>query len=109
MQIEQAFCRKPVACRPPCLFLLAFRQAEKGLGFTPLPEGDSGKKTMQLRYPSKTLYDSCKTPPNLNFALRIFFFNEGTKILHKNCLPVSSYIVTFVSPNNHLNFTYNEF
>lgn len=67
------------------------------------------KKTMQLRCPSKTLCDSCKTPPNLNFALRTFFFNEGTKILHKNCLPVSSYIVTFVSPNKPLNFTYDEF
>lgn len=63
---------------------------------------------MQLRCPSKTLCDSCKTPPNPFFALRIFF-NEGTKILHKNCLPVSSYIVTFVSPNNYLNFTYDEF
>lgn len=63
---------------------------------------------MQLRYPSKTLYDSCKTPPSPFFALRTFF-NEGTKILHKNCLPVSSYIVTFVSPNNYLNFTYDEF
>lgn len=108
MQIEQAFCRKPVACRPPCLFLLAFQRAEKGLGFTPLPEGDSGKKTMQLRYPSKTLFYSCKTPANLNFALHTFF-NEGTKILHKNCLSVSPYIVTFVSPNNYLNFTYDEF
>ena len=64
---------------------------------------------MQLRCPSKTLYDSCKTPPSPFFALRIFFFNEGTKILHKNCLPVSSYIVTFVSPNNYLNITYDEF
>lgn len=63
---------------------------------------------MQQRCPSKTLCDSCKTPPSPVFALRIFF-NEGTKILHKNCLPVSSYIVTFVSPNNHLNITYNEF
>ena len=63
---------------------------------------------MQLRCPSKTLCDSYKTPPNLNFALRTFF-NEGMKILHKNCLPVSSYIVTFVSPNNYLNFTYDEF
>lgn len=116
MQIEQAFCRKPVACQLLCLFLLAFQRAEKGLGFTPLPEDDSGKKTMQLRYPSKTLFCSCKTlfyscktPPSPFFALRIFFFNEGTKILHKNCLPVSSYIVTFVSPNNHLNITYDEF
>lgn len=96
-------------CRPPCLFLLAFQLAEKVLDFTPLPEGDSGKKTMQLRCPSKTLYDSCKTPASPFFALRTFFFNEGTKILHKNCLPVSSYIVTFVSPNNYLNFTYDEF
>ena len=63
---------------------------------------------MQLRYPSKTLCDSCKTPANLNFALHTFF-NEGTKILHKNCLSVSPYIVTFVSPNNYLNFTYDEF
>ena len=88
---------------------MAFQRAEKGLGFTPLPEGDSGKKTMQLRYPSKTLCDTCKTPPSPFFALRIFFFNEGTKILHKNCLSVSPYIVTFVSPNNYLNFTYDEF
>lgn len=63
---------------------------------------------MRLRCPSKTLCDSCKTPPSPFFALRTFF-NKGTKILHKNCLPVSSYIVTFVSPNNHLNITYNEF
>lgn len=88
---------------------MAFQRAEKGLGFTPLPEGDSGKETMQLRGPCKTLRNPCKTPPNLNFALRTFFFNEGTKILHKNCLPVSFYIVTFVSPNNYLNFTYDEF
>jgi len=73
------------------------------------PRATAAKKTMQLRYPSKTLYDSCKTPPSPFFTLRTFFFNEGTKILHKNCLPVSSYIVTFVSPNNHLNFTYDEF
>uniref|UniRef100_UPI0040254540 hypothetical protein n=1 Tax=Alloprevotella sp. TaxID=1872471 RepID=UPI0040254540 len=79
VQIEQAFCRKPVACRPPCLFLLAFRRAEKGLGFTPLPEGDSGKKTMQLRCPSKTLCDSCKTPPSPFFALHTFFLTKEQK------------------------------
>lgn len=73
MQIEQAFCRKPVACRPPCQFLLAFQRAEKGLDFTPLLEGDSGKKTMQLRYPSKTLCGPRKTPPSPVFTLRIFF------------------------------------
>lgn len=45
----------------------------KGLDFTPLPEGDSGKKTMQLRCPSKTLCGPCKKPPSPFFALPIFF------------------------------------
>uniref|UniRef100_UPI0040279614 hypothetical protein n=1 Tax=Alloprevotella sp. TaxID=1872471 RepID=UPI0040279614 len=109
VQIEQAFCRKPVACRPPCPFLLAFRRAEKGLGFTPLPEGDSGKKNDATALPQQDAVRLLQDTAQPVFCPAHLFFNEGTKILHKNCLPVSSYIVTFVSPNNHLNITYNEF
>lgn len=109
MQIEQAFFRKPVACRPPCLFLLAFQRAEEGLGFTPLPEGDSGKKNDATALPQQDAVRLLQDTGQSVFALHTFFFNEGTKILHKNCLPVSSYIVTFVSSNNYLNFTYDEF
>ena len=37
------------------------------------PRATAAKKTMQLRCPSKTLCDSCKTPPSPFFTLRTFF------------------------------------
>ena len=52
-RLSKRFARKPVACRPPCLFLLAFQRAEKGIGFTPLPEGDSGNKNDATALPQQ--------------------------------------------------------
>jgi hypothetical protein len=79
VQIEQAFCRKPVACQLLCLFLLAFRRAEKGLGFTPLPEGDSGKKNDATALPQQDAVRLLQDAAQSVFCPAHFFLTKERK------------------------------
>ncbi|MEE0447862.1 MAG: hypothetical protein UDM12_07805 [Prevotellamassilia sp.] len=81
----------------------------KALASRRCPRATAAKKNDATALPQQDAVRLLQDAAQLEFCPAHLFFNEGTKILHKNCLPVSSYIVTFVSPNKPLNFTYDEF
>ena len=108
-RLSKSFAENLLRAALPACFSWHSDGAEKGLDFTPLPEGDSGKKNNATALPQQDAVRLLQDAAQPEFCPAHLLFNEGTKILHKNCLPVSSYIVTFVSPNNYLNFTYDEF
>jgi hypothetical protein len=71
--LSKRFAENLLRAALPACFSWHSSGRRKALASRRYPRATAAKKTMQLRYPSKTLCDSCKTPANLNFALRTFF------------------------------------